>query len=140
MKAHRLPRRVVRRLSDAEHRAVDELRFGNPDAARRGELKTLLGWKRTREETRAYAEVLRHRGMLLAAVAARLDVHTRYLARILAREPAAHSVPRKPFIHAGSCATNLQTPNGESPRGVLPAPAAGFRTFAELDAWLEGRA
>lgn len=140
MKAHRLPRRLVRRLSDAQHRALDELRFGNPHAARRGELKTVLGWKRTREETRAYAEALMRSEMVLAAVAARLDVDKHYLSRLMRKgQPAADSTPRKPFADAGSNATNLQTPTGMSSRGGLAAPATGFRSFADLDAWLEER-
>ena len=69
MKAHRLPRRAVRRLSDAQHRALDELRFSDANAARRGELKTVLGWKRTRDETRAYADVLLLGGMVLSTIA-----------------------------------------------------------------------
>ncbi len=137
MKANRLPRRVVKRLSDAEHRALDELRFGSPDAARRGELKTQLGWRRTREETIAYAQALLARGMIITAVASRLNIERRYLARALNDDATPDLVPRKPASGVGKTATNLQTPTRDSRRGNLPAPAAGFASFAELDAWLE---
>jgi hypothetical protein len=138
VKAHRLARRVVKKLSDAEHRALDELRFGSPGAARRGELKTVLRWRRTQEETIAYAQTLIEAGLIPSAVAARLDVDRYYLAGLLgSREATADSPPRKPCADAPSDATKLQTPIGASSRGCLPAPAAGFRSFAELDAWLE---
>ena len=139
MKAARIPRRIEKRLTDAERCAVDELRFSQPGAARRGELKTELGWKRTREETVALAHDQIEKGMIIAAVAAHLDVDARYLRTLLKEDPAADSVPGKPSSHAGESATNVRTPGGESSRGSLPAPACGFASFAHLDAWLEER-
>jgi hypothetical protein len=128
----------VKRLTDEQRRALDELQFGKPTATRRAELKMILRWRRTREETLALATSLRDRGRVTTAIAARLDVDRRYLVRLLeSREASGDSVPRKPCADAPSDATKLQTPTGESSRGCLPSPAAGFRSFSELDAWLE---
>jgi hypothetical protein len=163
VKADRLPRRAIERLTDLQRAALDEIRFGRPGPARRGELKTTLGWKRTREETIAYASDLLERGLVLSGVAARLDVEPLYLRRLLKREATFDSgensplgkllylrrllkreatpeiAPRKPSVHAGKSGTNLQTLTDLSSRGCLPAPAAGFASFADLDRWLEER-
>ena len=78
------------RLSPEQKKAVDLLEFGdprlefsNPSAAERGRAKTVLGWKRTREETLAYAVELLEAGMVQAAIAIRLDVSDRYLRELL---------------------------------------------------------
>jgi len=135
-KAERFPRRLVRRLTDEQRRALDELRFSHPGPARRGELKGILGWKRTREETTAIVADLLDKGMILSAVAARLDVDKRYLAALLKREATSENPARKPPVDAEKSATNLQALTAESFRGPRPAPASGFRSFRELDAWL----
>lgn len=137
VKASRVPRRVMKRMSDAELRALDELRYSQPNPARRAELKLVLGWKRTRDETLGLATELLERGMILSAVAARLDVDTRYLGALLKREATAEIVPRKLAPLNGKSATNLQILTADSSRGELPAPASGFGSFAELDEWLE---
>jgi hypothetical protein len=136
-KAERFPRRRIRRLTDEQRRALDELQFSHPGPARRGELKTVLGWKRTREETIAFALDLIDKGMIVSAVAGRLDVETRYLRNLLKRDATPENGHRKPSVHAGESATNVQTPTGESSRGLGPV---FFRSFADLDRWLEEHA
>jgi hypothetical protein len=79
----RLSARAYGRLSAEQRRAVDVLRYEKLDAAGRGEQKTILGWRRTAEETAAYARTLIAAGMMLAAVAARFDVEDDYLRRLL---------------------------------------------------------
>jgi len=88
-------------------------------------------------ETAALAHFLIDEGMIFSAVAARLDVDARYLRRLLKGEASTESVLGNPCVDAGESATNLHTRTGESSRGQLPAPASGFRSFRELDAWLE---
>ena len=85
----RLSARAYGRLKPEEQKAVDLLEFGRPDAAERGRCKTLLGWRRTREETEAYAAALLAAGMVPVAVANRLRILDDYLQRVTdARKPA----------------------------------------------------
>lgn len=79
----RLSARAYGRLSNEQKNAVDVLQWGNPDAARRGEAKTILRWRRTREETIAYAERLLATGLMRPVVADRLRVDDDYLRRLL---------------------------------------------------------
>ena len=92
----RLSARADRRLRPEQRQAVDLLRYGGPGPADRGEAKTTLGWRRTREETRAFARALLDAGMVRSAVADRLGVDLDYLNRVTHPEKP----PRKPSIHA----------------------------------------
>jgi hypothetical protein len=65
------------------------------DAASRAEAKTLLGWKRTREETIALAVELRARGRLISAIADHVRVGDRYTTE---RQLASR---RKPAVSSG---------------------------------------
>jgi hypothetical protein len=80
---NRLSARRYGRLTDEQKRAVDLLEWQNPGAAERGEAKTTLRWRRTREETIAYAHLLLESGLMRAAVADRLRVSDDYLRRLL---------------------------------------------------------
>jgi hypothetical protein len=58
-----------------------------PSAASRGEAKTVLRWRRTREETvAAYALTLLEQGLMIRPVADRLGIGERYLRRLLEQE------------------------------------------------------
>jgi hypothetical protein len=140
VKAARFPRRLAKRLAEDERRALDELRFSTPGPARRAELKTVLGWRRTREETIAFAQGLLAEGRSIRFAARKLDVEPRHLSAVLKEVGTSENATRKPSNHAGKSATKWQTPTRSSSREPLPAPAAGFRSFADLDAWLEGAA
>jgi hypothetical protein len=69
------------------------------DASRRGEAKTVLGWRRTAEETVAYAHKLLDEGMDRDAVAIRLRVSADYLRRLLGKVSDVENRPRNPSIH-----------------------------------------
>jgi hypothetical protein len=84
----RLSARAYGRLTPEQRRAVDQLRYSDPNAAERGELKTTLGWKRTAEETAAYARNLIAGGMMVDAAAGRLGVEADHLRRLLSEDPA----------------------------------------------------
>jgi len=71
-------------LKPEQQKAVDVLEWHRPGPAARGEAKTILRWRRTEEETIAYARQLLGEGFMLAAVADRLRVGDRYLSRLLA--------------------------------------------------------
>lgn len=79
----RLSARDYRRLTPEQQGAVDLLRYGSPTDAERGKAKTILGWKRTTEETIAYANTLLGRGMARREIAPYLRVDVRYLDRLL---------------------------------------------------------
>jgi hypothetical protein len=79
----RLSTRAYGRLTPAQKEAVDLLQWYSPNAAERGAAKTVLGWRRSREETLAYALELVGQGLGLAAVADRLRVSDDYLHRVL---------------------------------------------------------
>jgi hypothetical protein len=97
----RLSARAYGRLTPDQRRAVDVLRYGHAglDAARRGEAKTVLGWRRTAEETVAYARVLLARGMVPSAIQAELGCTDRHLRRLLAEVPDMEFRSRNPSIH-----------------------------------------
>jgi hypothetical protein len=126
----RLSTRAYGRLGPERQYAVDLLQFGRPDAAARGRAKTILGWRRTREETAAYAQELLDSGLVPAAVADRLKVADDYLRRVLdCPKPA-----RNPSIHAGSKRTNRQRqgdPSSMSPRGDLDGRRAPTASSAQ---------
>jgi hypothetical protein len=126
-------------MSDAQRAALDELRFGSPGPARRGELKSLLGWRRTRPETVAYAGRLLGEGMAVYGAARTLAVGERYLRRLLAEAAKADSASRKPAWGQGKSGTNRPTLTAESSPRERPSPGRRFQSFAELDAWLEER-
>lgn len=79
----RLSARAYGRLTPEQKHAVDLLEWQRPGPAERGEAKTVLGWRRTREETIAYAHELLGRGLMAGAVADRLGVSDDYLRRAL---------------------------------------------------------
>jgi hypothetical protein len=79
----RLSVRAYGRLTPEQRQAVDLLEWADLDAAGRGRAKTVLGWRRTREETIAYAAELLAAGLMAAAVADRLGVSDDYLRRVL---------------------------------------------------------
>jgi hypothetical protein len=100
-KAERLPRWRFRRFNEEQRRAYDRLRWYHPGPAERARLKTVLGWRRTREETVALAEELLDRGRVLPAIAAELGVSDRYLRRLLREESLTpENRRRKASIHA----------------------------------------
>ncbi len=84
----RLSARAYGHLTPEQRRAVDVLRYDDPDAAGRGEQKMILGWRRTAEETAAYARKLIDGGMMVDAAAGRLGVKTDHLRRLLSEDPA----------------------------------------------------
>lgn len=115
----RLPTRDYKRMTAEQRRAADLLLYGSPGPAERGELKTVLRWKRTREETVAYARGLLDGGLGLMAVADRLQVGDRYLERLLERAGTGESCAAKPH----GCAANLAL-TGE-PKGIARSGGAG---------------
>jgi hypothetical protein len=92
--------RNYRRLTPEQRRAVDVLRYDDPDAAGRGEQKTTLGWRRTAEETAAYARKLIAGGMMPGPAAVRLGVEADYLRRLLEKVPDLENPARNASIHA----------------------------------------
>jgi hypothetical protein len=100
----RLSAREYGRLTPEQRKAVEVLRYGSPDAATRGEQKTILSWKRTAGETAAYARKLIGEGMMPGAAALRLGVNPDHLRRLLGKAPTPGNQPRNPFIHAKNSA------------------------------------
>jgi hypothetical protein len=96
----RLSARDYQRISPELRQAVDVLLYGTPDAASRGQQKTILGWKRTAEETAAYARKLIAEGMMPGAAALRLGVSADHLRRLFKEVQNLENRPRKPSIHA----------------------------------------
>lgn len=141
MKAERLPKRAVRRLSDEQRRAYDRLRWAELGPADRARCKLVLGWRRTREETVALAAELLAEGLVGAAVASKLNVSPRYLRQVLADtsetsvlstlDPSVQAVEMRLTGESGRLAF------GAVPRHhSVPQPRA-FACFAELDAYLD---
>jgi hypothetical protein len=101
----RLSVRAYGRLTPERRLAVDRLRHGHltpagaPGAAERGELKTILRWRRTAEETVAYARTLIDGGLDRDAAAIRLRIDADYLRRLLEKVPDVENRPRNPSIH-----------------------------------------
>jgi hypothetical protein len=93
----RLSNRAYGRLTPKQRAAVDVLRYARPDAAGRGEAKTILGWRRTSEETTAYARKLIAEGMMPGAAALRLGVEPGHLRRLLKKGLPLENRARKPF-------------------------------------------
>jgi hypothetical protein len=93
----RLSARAYGQLTPEQKRAVDDLEWNHPSATDWGEAKTILGWRRTREETLPYAQELLGRGLMPAAVADRLRISDEYLHRVLDPENS----PRNRSAHAG---------------------------------------
>jgi hypothetical protein len=104
----RLSARAYGRLTPEQQRAIDRLEWSRPDAAARGEAKTVLGWRRTKEETIGYAIVLLDRGLMPSAVATLLGVGDRYLRRLLDEGGNPQNRPRNRSVHAGKRGTNRQ--------------------------------
>jgi hypothetical protein len=104
----RLSARCYGRLTPEQKQAVDLLSWLSPGPAERGEAKTVLGWRRSREETIAYAERLLGQGLILSAVAHRLGVGDRYLRRLLNVLPDPDKQPRNRASRAGKGGTNRQ--------------------------------
>jgi hypothetical protein len=92
----RLSARAYARLAPEQRRAVDELRYENPDSARRGELKTILGWQRTAEETAAYARKLIKRRLVRSKILAELGCTERHLRRLLKKVSDVETEACKP--------------------------------------------
>jgi hypothetical protein len=92
----RLSARAYARLAPEQRRAVDELRYEDPDSARRGELKTILGWRRTAEETAAYARKLIKRRLVRSTILAELGCSERHLRRLLEKVSEVEIEARKP--------------------------------------------
>jgi len=96
----RLSTREYLRLTPDQRKAVDCLRYSNPSPAARGAAKTILGWKRTAEETTAYANRLLEDGMTLSAVAGKLGVGTDHLRRLLKKGQSLSEQVCNPSTHA----------------------------------------
>jgi hypothetical protein len=124
----RLSGRGYGRLTPEQRLAVDRLRHGHLapagrlDAAGRGEAKTILGWRRTGEETAAYARKLIAGGMKPAAAAVRLGVEPRYLRRLLEKVPDVEKRPRKATIHAEKVALTDDGKGAGRPPDPHPDP------------------
>ena len=100
-RADRLYARDYRRLPPGEREAVDVLRYGlDPSPAERGRAKTTLGWRRTAEETVAYASQLLEGGMIMGAVAVELRVEVDHLRRLLKRGQTLEIEARNLSVHA----------------------------------------
>jgi len=95
----RLSVRAYGRLTPEQKRAVDLLRYRDPDTASRGEAKTILGWKRTTEETTAYARKLIADGLMPTAAAHVLGVDVDHLRRLV-KVSTGQKQARKPFTGA----------------------------------------
>jgi hypothetical protein len=116
-KAERLPRWAFRRLNDEQKEAHNQLLWYRPGPAKRARLKQVLGWRRTRDETRALAVELLEQGLIEKAVDLRLEVSDRYLHRLLAvQEPARENRGRKPSNHAEEVALTRETDPSVPPR------------------------
>jgi hypothetical protein len=64
----------------------------------------VLGWRRTRDETVAYALELLDEGLVLAAVASRLRIGERYLRRLLDEVRDPENRPRNRSGHPAKVA------------------------------------
>ena len=124
----RLSARAYAMLTSEQRRAVDLLRYENPPAVERGELKTVLGWKRSAAETAAYASRLVEDGMTLVAAANHLGVDRDHLRRLL-RVPTPEGQVRKPSIHLPDRgltdkAEVVARPGGRKAQGSTPRTQA----------------
>jgi hypothetical protein len=100
----RFSTRAYGRLSPEQKQALDRLEWLAPGPAGRGEAKTVLGWRRTRDETVAYALELLDEGLVLAAVASRLRIGERYLRRLLDEVRDPENRPRNRSGHPAKVA------------------------------------
>ena len=136
MKADRLPRWAQRRLNAEQRAAYDRLRWHQPASAERARLKTILGWKRTREETEALATELLEQGLLERVVADRLGVSDRYLRRLVAGSQATPRIAAPdPSTHAAEVAPTCETDPALPPTRPKRSPLR-FGSFRDLDEWL----
>lgn len=141
MKAERFPRWAQRRLTAERREAFERLRWHQVGAAERARLKGVLGWKRTREDTLAYADELLASGLLEVVVANRLEVSPRYLRNLLAgRSETPDLTTRNPSIHADDLTLTCETGTGhqlaERVAENRPSPRR-FVGFDDLDRWLD---
>jgi hypothetical protein len=138
VKAERIPKWRVARMSTAERGAWNELRWYSPGAAERARLKLVLGWKRSRDETIALAHELRSEGRGDAAIADELGVTDRYLERLLEQGRDLPKPPRNPSAHAAdlapTCETNGAVPHRLSGRQMYDGDAFSYDLEAALGA------
>jgi hypothetical protein len=131
----RLSARDLRRLTPKQRAAVDVLRYARPDAAGRGEAKTVLGWRRTSEEAAAYARKLIANGMMPGAAALRLGVDPDHLRRLLNKVPDPEKRPRNRSIHAENSGLTdkdrpAPLPPSVGPSGLTDNPDGNRPTYA----------
>jgi hypothetical protein len=139
VKAERIPKWRVARMSTAERGAWNELRWYSPGPAERARLKLVLGWKRSREETIALSCELRNEGRGDAAIADELGVTDRYLDRLLEQVRDLPKSPRNPSVHATDLAPTCETARTAHPR-LSGRPVYGSDPFSyDLDAALGAR-
>jgi hypothetical protein len=124
VKADRVARRQLRRMTQAQRDAYERLRWHPCGPAERARLKRTLGWKRSREETIALALELRAEGRSDLAIADDLGVGDRYLTRLLDQVPDSPELPRNPSAHAAEMAPTCET------NGTVPTRLRGRQMYA----------
>jgi hypothetical protein len=111
-KAERLPISRLRHLKPEQREAVDRLAWYSPGPAQRARLKKTLGWKRTKEETLAWARELLAEGRMVAPIARELGVEARYLKRLLQESETPQNGGRKASSQAEKVALTRESDTG----------------------------
>jgi hypothetical protein len=124
VKADRVPRRHLRRMTPAQLDALNKLRWYSPGPAERARLKQTLGWRRKREETIALAlELLAAGGLGRADVAKEIDVDARYLDRLLRESPTRQNGHKKTPVSRGVVGLT------DKPKAFAPPRRPGRPTY-----------
>lgn len=120
-RATRLTGRQYRRFTPEQRQAADALLFGAPSVAARARAKTILGWRRTREETEALVADLLEAKVTPKAIADDLHVSDAYLSKVLASLKTSRN---RSGGAADSALTDIPKPVG---RAEVTSPSA--RTY-----------
>jgi hypothetical protein len=108
-KAERTSLAQIRRMKVDQRALVVELQCADLSPAEQAKLKKKLGWKRTREETQAWARELIAEGRMPGPAARELGVGTRYLERLLRESETPQNGGRKPFPHTAETAPTCES-------------------------------
>lgn len=136
----RIPSWKVRRMTRKQRAAYDQLSYGSPSPAERAYLKQTLGMRRTRAEMIAASAELLEQGMTRMEAAARLDVTADYLDRLAtAGNDLKNTAVCREFSGLSDTTQVVGHPRPAPPLppGYVAAPIGGFRSFADLDRFLE---
>jgi hypothetical protein len=108
-KADRTSLAQIRRMRVGQRALVVELQCAGSNPAQRARLKKALGWKRTSEETIAWARELLGEGRMLGPIARELGISPRYLKRLLEEGQTVQKEPRKASRHRTEVAPTCES-------------------------------